>query len=147
MKYRYDDAKGERRITAYVDFLLAAYDTDLDGLADIAGISDEEMAAFVAAEYLEKDAATIYQLANVTGIPTSWLLAQEPVEDLPVFAAAILALDGREAVMRFPDAATYGHVITNLPYTTDRGEVILAARIVDGDEAAEIGSLVHEGAK
>ena len=141
MRYTYDDDKGARRLDEYLDFLLAAYDTDLDGLAEIAGISDEEMAAFVASEYLEKDAATIYQLANVTGISTSWILAQEPVHDGPAFAAVTVEGEDHESIMRFPDFATLGNVMTNLPYTTTRGDVILTARPVDGEEAAEIGSL------
>lgn len=78
-KYSYDNKASERRIRAYTRFLLDAYETDLDGLADIAGVSAEEMSEYQTADYYDLNAVTIFLLARLTGIHVSWLFAESEV--------------------------------------------------------------------
>ena len=59
---------------------------------------------------------------------------------MAVSGAVTTEHDPREAVMMFPDAETLEHVIANLPTRSTKGELILTARPIGGDEAAEIGS-------
>lgn len=77
MTYEYDNDASRRRIAAYTDFLMAAYGTDADGLADIAGISREDMAEYVATDdYRELNACVLSKLGRLTGISFSWLFAE-----------------------------------------------------------------------
>lgn len=79
MSYEYDNETAARRVDAYTRFLMDAYETDLDGLADVTGATVDEIREFHAADYLEKSANTMYQLASVTGISVSWLFAESEV--------------------------------------------------------------------
>ena len=79
MSYEYDNETAARRVDAYTRFLMDAYETDLDGLADVTGATVDEIREFNAADYLEKSANTMYQLARVTGISVSWLFAESEV--------------------------------------------------------------------
>lgn len=79
-RYLYDDAVAEHRIRAYTRFLLDAYETDLDGLAEIAGVSGEEIHDYQTAEYRDLNAVTIYQLARLTGVSVAWLFAESESE-------------------------------------------------------------------
>ena len=56
------------------------------------------------------------------------------------FGAVRLEGSDREHVMMFPDWETLAHVMENLPFEHSGG-VIVSARPIDGDEAAEIGAL------
>lgn len=73
----YDRDAAERRMAAYVDFLMAAYDVDAHGLADIVGIPRGTMAKFVNAPYECKSAGVLFTLARLTGISASFLFAEE----------------------------------------------------------------------
>lgn len=79
MSYVYDNETAARRVDAYTRFLMDAYETDIDGLADVTGATVDEIREFNAADYLEKSANTMYQLASVTGISVSWLFAESEV--------------------------------------------------------------------
>lgn len=111
-KLVYDDGLASRRLDAYTRFLLEAYDTDLEGLANVAAISKEEIEAYQASEYGEKSAGVIQKLANLTGISPAWLFAEKSegaadrvaVVDvtgrLRRLDAAIRKLEGVEYVIR-----------------------------------------------
>ena len=75
-RYSYDDAVAEHRIRAYTRFLLDAYETDLDGLAEIAGVSVRKMREHQTADYCDLNAVTIVKLARLTGVSVSWLFAE-----------------------------------------------------------------------
>lgn len=74
----YDKEAAERRTNAYLDFLMAAYGTDADGLADIAGIPRGTLAEFMGAPWDDKSTAVFFKLAQMTGISVSFLFAEEP---------------------------------------------------------------------
>ena len=48
-RFTYDFETAEQRITAYIDFLLKAYNTDVQGLANMAGIPFDTLKAFTKA--------------------------------------------------------------------------------------------------
>ena len=77
--YIHDDEAGARRLDAYVRFLLDAYETDVDGLAKVAGVDRAAMRRFMKAEYADKSSVTLIHLARVTGISVSWLFAESEV--------------------------------------------------------------------
>lgn len=145
-KYVYDDETSARRLDAYIHILMDAYGVDLEGLAEIAGVTAEEMREFQAAPYGEKSVRIFKKLALITGVSVSWLCCETPAREKPVYAAVTVEGEGREAVMRFPNMETLMNVINNLPAKTSKGETITAARLVNGEEAAEIGSLSDDGA-
>ena len=78
MKYTYDHEAAERRTSAYLDFLMAAYGTDAHGLADIAGIPRGTMTKFINAPWGKKSVTVLFTLAQMTGISVSFLFAEEP---------------------------------------------------------------------
>ena len=78
MAYTFDDETSTRRFAAYSDFLLAAYGTDSDGLADLAGVSREDMAEYLAETDCKKlNASVVQKLGFLTGISFSWLFAEK----------------------------------------------------------------------
>ena len=111
MAYNHNDTEAARRLTAYNAFLLAAYGTDADGLADIAGVDRAEMAEYLAADYEDMGAQIIQKLGALTGISYAWLFAEEsdaaPVQIAPadVKQPAIDPDDFDEAVTRVKAAA------------------------------------------
>ena len=78
MTYTYDREAAERRASAYVDFLMAAYGTDAAGLADVAGIPRGTLTKFINAPWGDKSIAVFSTLAQMTGISVSFLFAEEP---------------------------------------------------------------------
>lgn len=73
----YDNEVSARRIAAYTAFLLDAYGTDVNGLADIAGVDRGKMAEFVnETDFENLNCAVIAKLGNMTGISFSWLFAE-----------------------------------------------------------------------
>ena len=78
MSYDYDRETSERRIAAYVDFLMASYDVDAHGLADLAGIPRQTLTKFINAPYGKKSTTTLFTLARMTDISVSFLFAEEP---------------------------------------------------------------------
>lgn len=79
--YTYDREAAERRVTAYVDFLMTAYDTDAHGLADVAGIPRGTMTKFINAPWEKKSVTVLYALAQLADISVSFLLAEEPAAE------------------------------------------------------------------
>lgn len=77
MAHTFDRDAAERRIAAYVDFLMASYDTDAHGLADIAGINRGTLTRFINAPYLEKRISVLATLARLTGTSLMFLMAEE----------------------------------------------------------------------
>ena len=77
MSYNHNDTEAARRLAAYSDFLLAAYGTDADGLADIAGVDRAHMAEYLAADYDNMSVQIIQMLGALTGISYAWLFAEE----------------------------------------------------------------------
>ena len=80
-RYTYDQDAAERRITAYLDFLMAAYGTDAHGLADIAGIPRGTLTKFINAPYERKSVTVLFTLARLTDISASFLFAEEPAAE------------------------------------------------------------------
>ena len=77
-RYTYDREAAERRVTAYVDFLMTAYDTDAHGLADVAGIPRGTLTKFISAPWEKKSVTVFFTLAQMTGVSVSFLFAEEP---------------------------------------------------------------------
>lgn len=70
----------EGRISVYVDFLMAAYDCDLRGLADVAGMPRQTLTKFMNAPYEQKGIFTLGKLADLTGVSLGWLVADDVKE-------------------------------------------------------------------
>jgi len=79
--YTYDREAAERRVTAYVDFLMTAYDTDAHGLADVAGIPRGTLTKFINAPWEKKSITVLFPLAQLADISVSFLLAEEPAAE------------------------------------------------------------------
>ena len=79
--YTYDQDAAELRINAYLDFLMAAYDTGAHGLADVAGIPRGTMTKFIKAPYERKSVSVLFALAQLANISVSFLLAEEPAAE------------------------------------------------------------------
>ena len=77
MTHTYERAAAERRVNAYLDFLMAAYGTDARGLADLAGVKPGAMTRFVNAPNSDRSTAILFSLVRLTGISASFLLAEE----------------------------------------------------------------------
>lgn len=77
----HDNAAAERRIKAYTRFLMDAYGTDLEGLADIAGVSAEELRRYQAATFDNISTNVLVKLANLTCIRCGWLFAESEVAE------------------------------------------------------------------
>lgn len=77
MAQTFNEAAAERRIAAYIGFLMASYDTDARGLADIAGIPRGTLTKFINAKFDDKHVSVLFSLARLTGIKVSFLLADE----------------------------------------------------------------------
>ena len=148
MTYSYDCGEASRRLTAYSGFLLAAYGTDADGLADIAGVDRVDMAEYIAeTDYRKLDAAVLQKLGFLTGISFGWLLAEESC-GAPVATASARADGGidpdemDEAASRVKACAAvmtalYQQEGESLTYAADLFEMMAAqlhsaARYLDG---------------
>ena len=81
MAHTFNETEAARRINAYTDFLMAAYGTDADGLADLVKIEHGKMREYAAADYEDKDAETLQRLSRLTGISVSWLFAESGGDD------------------------------------------------------------------
>jgi len=144
MSHTFDETASKRRISAYTDFLMAAYDTDADGLADLIGIDHGEMAAFIAADWRDKDAIVLKMLANLTGIGASWLFAESggvdprketkerPKIDADDFEDILIKVKGCAAIV----AAMYTQDAGELNYSDEMLELVSnhlheAARYLD----------------
>ena len=65
-------------MTAYNAFLLAAYGTDADGLADLAGIDRTRMRRHLnKTDYRDMSAGIVEKLGMLTGISFAWLFAED----------------------------------------------------------------------
>jgi len=72
----YDRETAERRMGAYVDFLMAAYDMDAHELADLIGVDRGHMTRFINSDFEHKNGSILASLIRLTGISASWLFAE-----------------------------------------------------------------------
>ena len=149
MAYNFDDETSARRIAAYNSFLLAAYDTDADGLAEIADVDSDDMAEYLAeTDYDNISVAVLQKLGNLTGISFGWLFAEQQDGAAAQTASAGRAPaidydDFREATVKVKAAAAVMAALYNqsdagrLTYDTELFDVLSAqlheaARYLDG---------------
>lgn len=145
MAHTFDNETSARRISAYTAFLLEAYDTDLNGLADIAGVDRGELEEYAnETDYDNLNCSVLSTLGNMTGISFSWLFAEKGGERPRYVGAASAggaAIDADDFYDATRSVKACAAALTAL-YVQDAGRITYDAELYE-----TLANLLHGAAR